>query len=145
MGGAAWGWERGNAWLRSALIHLNAWKSVVRASRKAPYYVFTTLIVSCKWKFQWRWVELDHRSILLFVRCADVFHFYYYNLYALPVFLLAPTVQFSYLLADNRLICRLHAQCMISKSIIKPCSLRRLFLSSKQCLIEQVLDSFLLF
>ena len=61
---------------------------------------------------------------------------YYYTLLSLSVFLLAKSLQLileisatyrlvSYLLADNWLICRLRAQCMISNNNINSGSLRR--------------------
>ena len=81
---------------------------------------------------------------------------YYYTLLSLSVFLLAKSLQLileisatyrlvSYLLADNWIICRMRAQCMIFNSHINSeGSLRGCvcpFFHSKQCIIKQLLGS----
>ena len=80
----------------------------------------------------------------------------YYTLYSLSVFSLAKSLRLileisatcrlvSYLLADNLLICRLRAQCMISNNNINSGSLRlcvcHYFLQNNVIIIKQLLDS----
>ena len=76
----------------------------------------------------------------------------YYTLYSLSVFSLAKSLLLileisatcrlvSYLLADNLIICRLRAQCMISNNNINSGSLRRCVCQNNVIIIKQLLDS----